>query len=102
MHLLTRKTIPPLEVQPTSTGWRTPEAYVNLRPLGLPAADAVDALRALLVPELALKLGVPERCVSLRTQQSWVDPRGRLVFWLEATRPVLDTGAAAAEGVVDV
>ena len=84
---ISRDQLAPITIQRTASGWRTPEIYANVRKLGLHPSVAASTIEALLKPEMAARCGVPESCVTLHSAMSWVDPNGRLVFWMSAHIP---------------
>jgi len=100
--------LPVLTIERTGSGWRTPVIYLSLRKLAeIPGAPGFDAIEDALKTEMAARLGIPKVFVIAYHQQSWVDPRGRCVFHLEATPPPKITPAAlamvpASQQVVDV
>ncbi len=99
---LSRDQLAPIEIHRSGDGcWHTPEIYANVRKLGLHPSVAASTIEALLKPEMAERCGVPESCVTLHSQISWVDPNGRLVFWLSAHKPRI-AEPAAVDDVIDL
>lgn len=96
--IINRDIIPPITIQVTPTGWRTPEIYVSLRKLEMSTGAAYEAVASV----LKRMVGVPVAQVTIHSQQSWVDPTGRLVFWLEAGRPRLPSPVSAAPLTIDI